>query len=357
MKSIEAFKKYYQQEKQQVDYAIQDNAKQWIDEQAIISEKLHDFQELNSEGKRIRGVLVNLGYQLLGKKDHYSNALALAYEVFQTAILVHDDIIDKDLTRRGKDTIPYATYKKYKNNSDNEKELMELGNSIGICVGDYGLYQANKIIIDAYQKDPNFSKVISYFHDTVLNTIRGELLDVVLPFQSKYQMISPNMLEESIQNIYRLKTAHYTIIGPLAVGLLLGGGTEEQVKDITKFGEKIGIAFQIQDDILGIYSDETGKVKGSDIKEFKQTILYSHVCKTKYHEELLKYYGKDDLTEESIQQVQELLEKSGSKQYAIDCMNHYYEEGLNVMKGLSWIKDSEKDLLIGFVEYLKMRNK
>ena len=357
MNNIEKFKEYYKEEKNIIEDEIKNSSLLWKDSEPVIDENLKWFQNLNEEGKRVRGVLVKLGYKLLKDNNNYSNKLALAYEVFQTAILVHDDIIDKDLTRRGKDTVPYANYKKYKKYSKDENELKDLGNSLGICVGDYGLYQANKIIIDNYGNDSNFNKVISYFHNIVINTIRGELLDVALPFQSKHQIISKSKLQDAIQNIYRLKTAHYTIIGPLAVGMLLAGGREKQIEDITAFGEKVGIAFQIQDDILGIYSDEMGKVKGSDIKEFKQTILYAHVSETKYYDELLKYYGKDNLSDNTIKKVQDLLEKSGSKEYAINLMNEYYEEGLNILKDITWIGTNEKDLLIGFVEYLRIRNK
>ena len=157
--------------------------------------------------------------------------------------------------------------------------------------------------------------------------------------------------------IYRLKTSHYTIIGPMSVGILLAGGDDKQVEDITSFGEKVGIAFQIQDDILGIYSDEMGKVKGSDIKEFKQTILYSHILNTEYKYELLKYYGKENIEEENIKKVQDLFKKSGSYDYAYNMMNQMYDDALKDLDNIKWIKEDKKGLLRGFVEYLRNRNK
>ena len=137
----------------------------------FVRENLSLFANLNYGGKAIRGVLAHLGYYLLKDNPDYALGLSLAYEIFQTAILIHDDIIDNDNQRRGKDTVPYANYKKYKKYSKDDNELKDLGNSFGICVGDYGLYQANKIIIDNYGNDSNFNKVISYFHNTVINTI------------------------------------------------------------------------------------------------------------------------------------------------------------------------------------------
>lgn len=352
------FIEYYKKEKETINKKlIEFNNNLLTEKNPIIKENIELFKNLNSDGKIIRGTLVNLGYYLLKEDKDYSNDLSLAYEVFQTAILIHDDIIDNDSKRRGKDTIHYANINKYKDYSQEKEELKNLGDAVAICMGDYGLYLSNKIIINSYNKDNNFSKVLSYFNDTVINTIKGELLDVTLPFRSKYKIEEDKNLEEYIMNIYKLKTAYYTIIGPLSTGMILAGTTSEELKDIEKFGELVGIAFQIQDDLLGIYSEETGKVKGSDIKEFKQTILYSYTCNTKYKDSLLKYYGQDNLTEENLKKVKEIFEICGAKEYAKKMMNNMYDESLNILNNISWIKEDKKDLLRGFVEFLKTRNK
>ncbi len=151
------FKKYYKEEKSVLDKKLEEFNKGLLDDNKLVQENIEYFKNLNSDGKLVRGCLVDLGYYLLKDNREYSNDLALAYEVFQTAILVHDDIIDHDTLRRGKDTIHYANYKKYKNYSNDEKELTNLTNSIALCMGDYGLYSANKIISKAYAKDKNLA--------------------------------------------------------------------------------------------------------------------------------------------------------------------------------------------------------
>lgn len=352
---MDKFKDYYKNTKGKIDEGINSLNKELEKEpNQIIKDNLSLLVNLNKDGKRIRGVLVNLGYYLLKENDDYANALAVAYEMFQTAILIHDDIIDNDNKRRGVDTVHYANYNKYKKYDDKAKHL---GESIAICIGDYGLFTANKIIQDKYSTAPNYSKILSNFNNTILTTIRGELIDVILPFEGKHNLIKLNKIEENILEIYRLKTSYYTIIGPLEVGLLLADAKEEQLKDIRNFGEKVGVAFQIQDDILGIYSDEMGKVKGSDIREFKQTILYSHIINTEYKDEFMKYYGKEDITEENIKKIQELFIKSNSLEYATNMMNELYNESIEVLNNISWIKDNKKQLLHEFVEYLRNRNK
>ena len=356
--SIMAFKNYYKEEKNTLNKKLElFNNNLVKEDNKLLKENLEYFKNLNSDGKLVRGTLVDLGYYLLKDNREYSTDLALAYEVFQTAILVHDDIIDRDSIRRGKETIHYTNYKKYNKYSKDSEELTNLSNSIALCMGDYGLYSANKIISRAYAKDKNLAKILDYFNDTVLYTIKGELLDVILPFQSKYTNLSSKELNDSIMDIYRLKTAHYTIIGPLSVGLILAGANSKKIKEITEFGLKVGIAFQIQDDILGIYSDQIGKVIGSDIKEFKQTILYSYITGTKYHSELMKYYGKDDLSKETINKVRDLFEESGAHKYSTDLMNKYYDEASDILNNITWIDDDKKGILKGFVDYLRDRNK
>ena len=354
---MNTFKEYYKETKEKLEEKIKDfNSNLASDDSGLINNNLKQFSILNSDGKLIRGVLVNLGYYLLKDNTDYSLDLSLAYEVFQTAILIHDDIIDNDNTRRGKETIHHKNYKDYIKYGE-EQECKHLGESTAICMGDYGLYKANQIIAESYSKDENLAKVLINFNNTVLTTIRGEFIDTVLPFNVKYNLINNNDIESNILEIYRLKTSHYTIIGPISVGILLAGGDEEKIKDIEEFGTKVGIAFQIQDDILGIYSDETGKVKGTDIKEFKQTVLYSHIINTEYKDELMKYYGKDDISEEKIKKVQSLFKESASYDYAVNKMNKMYDEALEILENINWIREDKKDLLKGFVEYLRNRNR
>ena len=319
----------------------------------LIKDNLKIFAKLNESGKMIRGVLVCLGYKLNNDKIDYSIPLATAYEVFETSILVHDDIIDNDNLRRGQQTIPYYNKLKYKNISNKD----HFSNSIGICIGDYGLFKSNEIIIDNYSNDNQFKKILSTYNNIIIDTIRGETLDVIIPFKEKNKLNNKNLkLEDSILEIYKLKTAYYTLVGPLTLGMILGKNTNEEIDDIKNFALPLGIAFQIQDDLLGIYSDnkKIGKTVGSDIKEFKQTLLYSYTKQTKYYDELLKYYGKE---KSSINEVKKIFDKCGAKEYCIDKMNQLYNKSLNILKEITWLRKEDKEILNDLVLYLKNRTK
>lgn len=352
-KNIEKFNEFYKKISKEINNNLKEYNETLVkDKKGFLKENLEYFKNLNSDGKLIRGFLIALGYKMSKENIEYSYKLSLAYEIFQTAILIHDDIIDNDNLRRGKDTIHYANFKKYK--SFNEVDAKKTSESIGICIGDYGFFKVNEIIIKNYKDNPNFIKLFNYYNDIVLKTVEGELIDVILSFEGKYIKENKN-LEENIMLVYKLKTAFYTIIGPLSLGLILGGIDDEKLKDVNNFGEKIGIAFQIQDDILGIYSD-MGKVIGSDIKEFKQTILYSYILKNeKYREELMKYYGKEDISEAEINETRRIFKESGAYEYAYNLMNKLYNESVDIVKNNKWIKDEDKQIIVGFIEYLRTR--
>ena len=159
-------------------------------------------------------------------------------------------------------------------------------------------------------------------------------------------------LEKEIMNIYSLKTSYYTIVGPLSLGMKLGNSSEEEIKKLEKFSHNLGVAFQINDDLIGIYKDDTGKVIGSDIEEFKQTILYSYTKNTKYYDELMKYYGKI-LSADSLNRVREIFEESGAKDYAINLKNKLYSESREILNNIDFIEKDKKEILYGLVDYLE----
>ena len=319
------------------------------DENYIIKDAIQKFINMNKDGKFIRASLIDLGYKL-NHDDNYSIPLSIAYETFETSILIHDDIIDNSKTRRNKDTI-HETYKKefkeYKNDN--------IAKSLALCIGDFGLYSANQIIVDNYKNDKNLYKLLHYYNETIINTIKGELLDVYLPFFEKNDK-NHILHEDDIMEIYKLKTSYYTIVGPFVLGMILGNSNNEEIETFKKILINLGIAFQIKDDILGIYgkSKIIGKSTSSDIEEFKQTMLYSYIKikKVEYLDELLKYYGHKNKTKE----IQDLFIKSGALEYATNKMNGLFYETTHNIKMLN-IKEDIKNILLGFIKFLEIREK
>ena len=320
----------------------------------IVIDAINKFINMNGDGKFLRGCLIDLGYKLT-KNDDYAKTLSLAYETFETSILIHDDIIDNAHLRRNKETI-HETYKdefkKYNVENDNTNA------SLALCIGDLGFFYTNEMITKKYKNDKNLAKLLSYYNNIVIKTIKGEIIDVALPFIEKNDK-EHILREEDIMEIYRLKTSWYTVVGPFVLGMILGNSKAKDIETFEKVLEPLGIAFQIKDDILGIYSSKEilGKSVYSDIEEFKQTILYSYIKinRNDLLDELLKYYGKS-ITEEESKKVQELFENSGALEYATNKMNEMFNEVYTNIKSMD-IKEYTKNILLGLILFLRLREK
>lgn len=325
-----------------------------------ISQNISEFTRMNSHGKFIRGVLVNLGYSILKSDIEYSDDLALAFEIYQTAILINDDIIDHASLRRNQPTIPVHYINDWETKGiEIKRNANDVANSMAICAGGLGMCYANQKVAEAYSRSDNFGILLKYFNQVIINTIQGEVIDVILPFEEQNFCSDEDNLVDSITEIYRLKTAWYTVIGPLCLGMTLAGGSDEDIKKIECFAESLGIAFQIKDDILGIYADEDniGKNVGSDITEFKQTLLYAYIRNQKeYFSNLLRYYGKENLTYEDVNAIRELFSKSGALGYAQQEMNRYFELAIKGLKSMKFIPEEKETILYGLIWYLKLRD-
>ena len=376
-RNLEAFRKFYEETYKRLEKKTHTyNRSLKKDDNPIIRPFMEDLADLNQGGKMLRGMLVVFGYQIArharGASDidlPVSDALAQTFEMFQTGVLVHDDVIDNAAQRRGKITV----HRRYEHRLDVRDIQMvsgiekpqEIAKSVGICVGDLGIYYANKLLADSYGSDPALGQLISYFDDIVIQTIRGELLDVVLPYEIQDPGIGEEerakLLEKSIYDIYFLKTAGYSVIGPLHLGMILGGAEPKEMAALDRCARDIGIAYQIMDDILGVFADPKilGKDVGSDVAEYKQTILYMYVrtMKAEYAEELLQYYGKKHVTSKDIEQVQRIFEESGALTYAQSVLADHFESAERKISRMKFMDSEDKKILRGFISYCKGRRK
>lgn len=303
------FKDFLHNSAKAIDLELESFFKEWNKDVAQISPRLLPYKDALLDscrgGKRIRGALVMLGYEMANGKWRMANGIsgilkvAAAYEIFQAAILGHDDIIDKSLLRRGKPSL----YSKFGGE--------HTGISKAICLGDIGFFLAFKLIASSDFPDRAKNKALEVFSDGMLKTGIGELMDVELSTSGE-----SGRLDEIVE-VYKLKTAHYTITTPLVLGAILGGGENGQIKALRNFGQNLGIAFQIQDDISDIFSDKKklGKDPGGDIKEGKETLLYLFAKErsSKEQKKVLKsFYGNFESGQGEIERVKEILQETGA---------------------------------------------
>ena len=327
----------------------------------FLEEALEQFVSSNKGGKFLRACLIALGYQSFGNDDDSYLPLGIALELFQTSILIHDDIIDKADKRRGMDTIPVRYQKLYSDQIKGDGSFIDkrhdIGTSMALCLGDMGFYLALQVIAQNYKDNENLGRVLEYYNSVAIKTCEGEMVDVILPFYEEFYG-SEGDLENHVMEIYKLKTAWYSVVGPYCLGAILGGLDDEKVHKLEDALINLGIAFQIKDDLLGIYGDEKhiGKSVTSDVSEFKQTILYAYAINSEYKDELLRYYGKE-IEEADMTKVRDIFSKSGAYDYAEKTMERLFKESFQAILDLDFLDLDKKKLLLGFAEFLRVRSK
>lgn len=321
------FDEFLKESAEEIDAAIEAFFVTWDKEIAQsaprISPLVSALREASGDGKRIRGSLVLLGYSLSGRDtvSHRETDLmqiAVAYELFQTAILAHDDIIDKSPTRRGKPALHMRL------GGDH------YGMSQSICLGDMGFFLAFRIIAASNFPDAEKNNALQFFSQAMLATGVGESLDVALS-QKNIEAKEKEVLE-----VYRLKTAYYTFVGPLTLGAMLGD--VEDAASIRDYGENVGIAFQIQDDIRDVFGTIASLKKeiGGDIKEGKNTVLFLKAKENADKEQrdlLEKYYGNPAIGKNEIEQVKKVFVETGAFEYTQKlAMEHSKKAGKSIEK-------------------------
>ena len=198
-------------------------------------------------GKRLRPVLLMLTYSLFA--DDYQRALpaAAAIEVFHNFTLLHDDIMDNALLRRGKPSV-YAKW----------------GKNVAILSGDAMMIEAYRLL--GRTQTDNLSPILSVFSQTALEVCEGQQYGMDFETKQKVSVVE-------YMRMIELKTS-VLLAGAVVIGAMLGGASEEDCKALRRFAIELGLAFQLQDDLLDSYGDERlGKAIGGDILEGKKTYL------------------------------------------------------------------------------------
>ena len=290
---------------------------------SFIREKEEEFSSVNSwgkdalarlapfvkSGKMVRSGLVCLGYEICkGKTSSVIFPAAAAVEFIQTALLIHDDIIDRDHYRRG---LP-SLYYQYAQRGEEEEVLdpTHFGQGMAICLGDIGFFLAFELFSEL--------KVAKAIKDALIRLWSQELCYVGLAqMQDLYfGEIRKDIAARDILQLYLYKTARYSFSLPLKTGGIMGEGTPELMAGLERCGQAFGLLFQLKDDELGLYGSEKelGKPVGSDLKECKKTLYYHYLrqkAEPKDMERFENICGNDSISLNMVQEVRDMMKKYG----------------------------------------------
>jgi len=306
-------------------------------------------------GKRIRASLTCYGYKCFSGKKIDRNIIqaAMANELVQSGLLIHDDIIDRDDLRRGKSTF----HKIFEQVGERElalgksnPEKAHFGRAMAILAGDIALALANIILGEIGVK--NKGDMVLTLNTTIRDTVFGQIMDVRSGYTKTF---SPAMA----LLICELKTAYYSVENPLVLGAILAQASVGQIKEIKKFAVPLGLAFAIQDDMLDLFGDEAkiGKPVGSDLKEGKKTFLFIQALGKAQREEkkfLLNVLGKQNITSGDIKKVKDILLRTGALEYCTAYSRELISKAKKIIRQQQYQPEGE-DFLLGMADYLLSR--
>lgn len=273
---------------------------------------------LTAGGKKLRPVLAWLGGRAAGRpgSERALTGLGVALELFQAAALIHDDVIDRSDTRRGQPST-HRWFARHHRDSEFSGDSDHYGMSGAILVGDLALSWAGEAFSGAEAvaaaPSPAAREVFERMHTEV---ITGQYLDVLA------EVIPPAESEAGAvgraRNVLTYKAAKYSTEYPLELGCSLAGGGAELQRALAAAGLPLGIAFQLRDDILGVFGDPevTGKPVGDDLREGKRTELIAyglHRSAATAAAELEAVLGDPALDDQDVAKSREILTRSGAR--------------------------------------------
>jgi len=259
---------------------------------------------VNRKGKQLRPMFVLLSAKLCGPVNESTYRAASLVELLHTATLVHDDVVDESLERRGF----FSTYALWKT-------------KVSVLVGDY-LFAKGLLL----SLDHNDFRILQILTSAVKRISEGELLQL-----EKSRFL--NLNEETYFEIISNKTASL-LASSCAAGAFSTSNDEGLTEKLNRFGEKVGIAFQIKDDLFDYGSETVGKPTGNDLKEKKLTLPLIYTLNTidkSTRKEIIYIIKNQNKDTKKIKYVIDIVVESGGIRYATEKMNHYRDEALAIL--------------------------
>lgn len=288
---------------------------------------------LSLGGKRVRPILCLMAANLFSDIVDKAVKPAMAIELFHNFTLIHDDIMDKADVRRGKPTV----HRKWNTN-------------VAILSGDAAMIVAYKYVA---QTDPLLlPEVLKVFNATALEVCDGQQYDM------EYEKL-PVVTEDDYLHMIELKTS-VLLAAAAKIGAILGGASSQDAERLYSFGRYLGLAFQLQDDLLDTYGDPKvfGKAIGGDILANKKTFLMINALRSassSSHAVLLSLLKSSEISnEEKINGVKAIFDEVGVKEAAEQKIEFYYKQALAEISKVS-VRDERKEVLTTYAEKIMGR--
>jgi geranylgeranyl diphosphate synthase type I len=306
---------------------------------------LVDFsRQFLSGGKRFRAQFCHLGWRSVSEGD--GDALngivsaAAALEVFHAAALVHDDIIDNSDTRRGAPS-GHRRFESLHGTEGWAGNAADFGRASAILLGDLLLGWSDELLdegLDATEDRVSARRARAEFNRMRTEVTAGQYLDI-LEEQAWITQPEDELLDRAVRVIV-YKSAKYSVQAPLVIGAALAGADDAELDALRAFGLPLGIAYQLRDDLLGVFGDAavTGKPSGDDLREGKRTVLIALARQRVSPDDLATVdglLGRADLTGDQIVALQQIIIDSGAVDRVETLIQQNVAEALVALAGSS----------------------
>lgn len=285
--------------------------------------------------------------------------IAAAVEILHFAFLLHDDIIDEDLLRRGRPNLvghlagrTSSAKQATMEQAISDARRLHWARSSGLLVGDLMLTIAHQAFARARVSEEHRLRLLDLLDATVTETMAGEYCDVGLADGC----ITPDL--ELVLNMTRMKTAAYTFELPLRVASIICGSDHRLEQQLGSVGRHLGLAFQLQDDLLSAFgqSETHGKEPYSDFREGKETALIAYARMTHAWPSIEQLIGAEEFSEESGRRIQNLLIECGAKQFVESMVQDQTRAALSMLSAHDGVVPTTvSQFLLTFVDDLDGR--
>src|SRR5690625_1985003 len=311
--------------------------------------------ELLKGGKRLRALLAWWGWRGAGgdAQDPRIIDACVALELFQAAALIHDDILDRSDTRRGRP----AVHKQFQNLHENNgwaQDSAHFGVSAGILAGDLALGLSEEIFSTTADATAFAVPARDAFHAMRFEVMTGQYLDILA---EAHLPDDPEIALERARKILQFKSAHSSAVWPFELGGVFAGADETTLSAYREFSLPLGMAFQLGDDLLGVFGDPelTGKPAGDDLVEGKRTELVAHALNSLDRDDaqmLNNFLMHPAQSPHNVQELQEILERSGARatvEAEIERLGFETREALDRLAIADDVKVGLGDLVSGLI--------
>ncbi|MFF9481524.1 polyprenyl synthetase family protein [Streptomyces sp. NPDC014733] len=304
---------------------------------------------LAAGGKRLRPALCGLGWQAATGTPPPPPVVrvAAALEMFHAFCLIHDDIMDNSTTRRGAPTVHRALAQQYA--ARRPGPLAErLGVSCALLIGDLALVWSSELLHTAGLTSRHLDAVLPVMDAMRTEVIYGQYLDVTATGET-----TPGLARALA--IIRYKTAKYTVERPLHIGAALAGASPSLLEHLSAYGMPLGEAFQLRDDLLGVFGDpaSTGKSRLEDLREDKHTVLAALALREAspgQADTLHRLLGNPHLTEAEADTVRSVLTATGARAQVEEMIAKRRERALQALASAPDIHPDARPLLREFAD-------